>query len=126
MQQILLVDDSAVARSIMKRSLDICGIQAATLREAGNGREALSILKNEKIDLVITDLNMPELNGEELLKRMKSSPKMFEIPVIIITSLKNDANERELIREHALAVLSKPISLPDMHKVLSEELNLVE
>ncbi len=126
MQQILLVDDSAVARSIMKRSLDICGIQAATLREAGNGKEALTILKNEKIDLVITDLNMPELNGEQLLKRMKSSPKTFEIPVIIITSLKNDANERELIREHAVAVLSKPISLPDMHKVLSEELKLVE
>ena len=125
MDQILLVDDSAMARSIIKRSLEICGLQDVKKFEANDGREALEILKKENIDLVITDLNMPNLNGEELLKRIKSSPKLFDIPVIIITSLNNPANEKRLIQEHAAAVFSKPVSLPVIHKVLHEDLNII-
>jgi two-component system chemotaxis response regulator CheY len=125
MKQILVVDDSSTARSIIKRSLEMCGVEDINIREANNGIEALSILKTEAIDIVFTDLNMPELNGEQLLKRIKSSPKLFDIPVIIITSLNNPANEQRLLDEHATAVLSKPLALPAMHKVLSENLQLV-
>lgn len=125
MGHILVVDDSSMARSIIKRSLEICGLDSYEIKEANNGVEALAILKTETIDLVFTDLNMPELDGEQLLKRIKSSPKLFDIPVIVITSLNNPANEKKLLQEHATAVLSKPITLPAMHKVLSEDLQLI-
>jgi len=103
----------------------MCGVEDMRIMEAKNGVEALSILKTDSIDLVFTDLNMPVLDGEQLLKRMKSSPKLFDIPVVVITSLNNPANEKRLISEHATAVLSKPLALPSMHKVLSEDLQLI-
>lgn len=125
MHHILLVDDSAIARTVIKRSLDICGFHEANKLEAENGRKALDILKKQRVDLVITDLNMPVMDGEGLIKRMKSSPRFFDIPVIVITSLNNPANEQKLLRENANAVLSKPLSLPAMHKALSDCFKLI-
>ncbi|MCD4693730.1 MAG: response regulator, partial [Calditrichales bacterium] len=80
--RVLIVDDSKTARSIIRRSLEICGLQDAEIGEASNGREALQTLKTTEYDLVFTDLNMPEMDGEQLLKRMKSSPKLLDVPVI--------------------------------------------
>ncbi len=125
MARILIVDDSSTARALIKRSLDICGVQDADFVEAGNGKEALSVLKEQTIDFVFTDLNMPEMDGTALLKRIKGSPKLNHLPVVIITSLKNQASEQSLIREHAAAVLAKPLKLPEVHKVLKDSLNLI-
>ncbi len=124
-EKVLVVDDSAIARSIIRRSLEICGLQDVEFREAGNGHKALDLLKEEKVDLVFTDLNMPQMSGEELLKRIKSSPKLFDIPVIVISSLGNPAKERRLIQEYAAAVFQKPISLPEIRDFLSESLKVI-
>ncbi len=124
-KRILIVDDSAIARSIIKRSLEICGFDETEALEAGNGNEAMETLKNEQVDIVFTDLNMPDMNGEQLLKRIKSSPKLFEIPVVIITSMKNPAKEKKLISEHAAAVLSKPLALPLLRQVLEDNLHVI-
>jgi len=123
--QILIVDDSAMARTIIKRSVEICGVENAVFYEAGDGKEAMEVVKNQKIDLVFTDINMPNMNGEQLLIRLKSSPKWFEIPVVVITSLNNPANEKKLITEHATAVISKPVTIPAIHEVLSEILKIL-
>ncbi|NOX88653.1 MAG: response regulator [Calditrichaeota bacterium] len=125
MARILIVDDSATARALIRRSLDICGLKDVSFLEAGNGKEALKILKDEKVDFVFTDINMPEMDGEALLKRIKSSPKLFHLPVVVITSLKNSIAEQNLIREHAAAVLAKPLELPEVHKILRDSLNLI-
>jgi CheY-like chemotaxis protein len=114
-----------MARQIIKRSLEICGLPDVKMFEASNGIEALEILKTEKIDLVFTDLNMPEMDGEKLLIRIKSSPSLNEIPVVIVSSKSNPANEKKLITEHAVAVLAKPLSLPSMHELLSEKLSII-
>jgi two-component system chemotaxis response regulator CheY len=124
-KRILIVDDSAIARSIIKRSLEICGFDETEVLEAGDGNEALATLKNEDVDIVFTDLNMPDMSGEQLLKRIKSSPKLFEIPVIIITSMKNPAKEKKLISEHAAAVLAKPLKLPLLRQILEEKLQVL-
>lgn len=110
MKTIVIVDDSSTARMFVRRCLEIAGCQDATFLEAGNGKEALSILKTNQADFVVSDLNMPILDGEMLLKWMKASPKLNETPVVIITSAGNPAKELELMSLGAFAVLSKPVS----------------
>ena len=80
---VLIVDDSAFARSLIIRSLSICGLVDTVFQEAANGEEALTVLKSNNIDLVFTDLNMPEMDGEELLMRIKSDPSYFDVPVVV-------------------------------------------
>jgi len=121
--RVLIVDDSAVARKMIKRSLEIVGLQDSDFTEAGNGVEALEFLKASEFDLVCTDLNMPEMNGTQLLKRIKSSPKLTDTPVIIISSLANASREQQLLSEHALKVFKKPLSLTEFSDFFSNFLN---
>ena len=121
--RVMIVDDSRAARNMIRRSLEICGLDPAFIDEAGNGKEALDKLKTSNYNLVFTDLNMPEMGGEELLKRIKSSPKLNDIPVVIISSLANPNKENKLIKEHAAKILSKPLSLPDLEELLEKYLS---
>ncbi|RLD16401.1 response regulator [candidate division KSB1 bacterium] len=125
MQRILIVDDSSTARSLIKKSLGICGLGNVHFEEADNGKHALEILRSEPVDLVLTDVNMPTMDGLNLLKRIKSSPKLCDIPVVVITSLKNNTSEQLLISEQAVAVLGKPIAIPEMYRLLKEQLHLI-
>ncbi len=125
MYRVLIVDDSSTARALIKKSLDVCGLVAAQYLEARNGKEALDILKKETVDLVLTDVNMPEMDGFNLLRRIKSSPKLFDVPVVVITSLKNRTAEQILKKEQASAVLGKPLSIPEVHRMLKNQLHLI-
>lgn len=120
MFKILIVDDSTTARKLIKKSIEICGVSDVEFLEAGDGHQALEILHQQKADLVFTDLNMPEMDGTSLLKRIKASPKLHHLPVVVISSLKNQAAEEMLIAEHAFAVLEKPLKLPEVHQVLQK------
>ena len=120
----LIVDESAVARKMIKRSLEIVGLQDSDFSEAENSVEALEILKDSEFDLVCTDLNMPEMDGTQLLKRIKNSPKLTDTPVIIISSLTNATREQQLLADHALKVFKKPLSLTEFSGFFRDYLNL--
>ncbi len=124
MNRILIVDDSSMARTLIRRSLEVCGFDELNVLEASNGVNAMEVLRNNPIDMVFTDLNMPEMDGEGLLKRIKSSPRLNHIPVVVISSKKSSATERKLIAEHAVAVLGKPIVLPELNDVLEQSLSI--
>jgi len=124
MNQVLIVDDSTMARALVKRSLEVCGYDNLEISEAFNGVNALEKLREKSFDIVFSDLNMPEMGGEALLKRIKSSPRLNHIPVVIISSKTNAATERKLISDHADAVLAKPLNLPDLNSVLEKSLSL--
>lgn len=81
---ILVVDDSAAMRSLLVATLETLG--QVRIVQAANGFEALRILPREKIDLVLTDINMPDINGLELLSFIRSNPLYRELPVIIIST----------------------------------------
>ena len=117
-KRVLIVDDSSTARSIIRRTLEISGFEELEIGEASNGDEALQVLKENKYDLVFTDLNMPNMDGEQLLKRIKSSPKLNDIPVVVISSMTNESKENKLLSEHAAKIFPKPISLPDIQDFL--------
>jgi two-component system chemotaxis response regulator CheY len=112
MRKILIVDDSTTARMFIRRCLEIAGCQGADFHEAGNGSEALNLLREMRVDFILADLNMPVLDGRSMLKRIKSSPKTCDIPVVVISSASNPASDVELVAEGAFAVLSKPITPP--------------
>jgi two-component system chemotaxis response regulator CheY len=109
-QTIVLADDSATARMIIRRCLEIGGLSNIRYYEARDGVEALDYVKNQKVDLVVTDLNMPNMDGQLLLKHIKASPRLTELPVLVISSACNEALETELLADGALAVLNKPVT----------------
>lgn len=115
----LIVDDSGTARMIIKQCIEIAGFWNRSFIEARNGKEAWQILQHTSVDMIVTDLNMPELDGRMLLERIKTTPALSSIPVIVVTSAGNPAREAELIGLGATAVIGKPVSPASMYKTLA-------
>ncbi len=109
-ERILIVDDSVTARMMIRRCLEISGCEQANFLEASNGVEALEMLKGNTVDLILTDLNMPEMNGKSLIRRLKSSPRLTMIPVIVVSSITNDTEEADLLSKGVSAIIRKPMS----------------
>ncbi|MBN2802639.1 MAG: response regulator [Deltaproteobacteria bacterium] len=109
MKKVLIADDSGMARTFIKRTLEMVMTEEAVYIEAVNGRDALEKMKDDPPDLLVTDLNMPELDGAQLLKRIIASPKLHGTPSIVITSLDNEAKHKELKGYGVTAILGKPV-----------------
>ncbi len=116
----LIVDDSITARMIIKQCIEIAGFRDWAFIEARNGEEAWQILQHVRVDMIITDLNMPVLDGRMLLERIKTTPAASSTPVIVVTSTTNPAQEAELIGLGASAVMGKPVSPAEVYKTLSD------
>jgi len=110
MKPILIVDDSLFARMMIRRCLSVTSLSGRDIIEAANGQEALDILDRTDISLVVADLNMPVLDGWSLLRRIRTSPRLRHVPVIVVSSLINDESRADLYRIGASSVLGKPLS----------------
>jgi len=117
-KSILVVDDSETARMFIRRCLEVIGFNEAEFHEAGDGQAALSILENTPTDLVVTDLTMPIMGGEELLSSIKSNSNLKNSLVLVVTSAGNKARENALLENGALAVISKPFAPAALYTVL--------
>ncbi|RLB11622.1 MAG: response regulator [Deltaproteobacteria bacterium] len=84
--KLLIVDDSATMRKIIMRGIRQSGFKVDEFFEAGNGKEALEVIESNNVDIVLTDVNMPEMNGLELLEKLRSSSNTQDLPVIMITT----------------------------------------
>ena len=118
MRRIAVVDDSETARMFVQRCLEAIGFSEAEFIEATNGQEALDKTKENPVDLIVTDLTMPVMDGETLLRQVKSDPALKEIPVLVITSAGNKAREQEMIGLGALAVIAKPFAPAELYQIL--------
>ena len=108
MNKVIIADDSDTARMFVRRCFEIAGLAEATIFEARDGNHALELLKDEVIDLVITDLNMPGLDGRSLIRRMRDDARWTRIPVIVVSSAANAELQTELKALGAQAVIKKP------------------
>jgi two-component system chemotaxis response regulator CheY len=124
--KIIIADDSRTARFLIRQYLEMAGFFQADFIEVESGREALDHLKENAVDLVITDYKMPEMDGLDLLRRVKASPKLHDLPVLVITSFANQAKIDELLENGAFAVLQKPLSLSKLHETVKTFLNREE
>lgn len=123
MKRIIIADDSATARMFIKRCLQIVGLGDAEFVEAEDGKQALEAAKEQPADLLLTDLNMPVMDGQTLVKWVKASPKLCDMPIIVITSAGNPAKEAQLLELGAYRVLNKPVSPPMMMDALQDFLD---
>lgn len=83
---LLLVDDSSATLHIISKIIGISGVPIAQVYTAKNGVEALAVAAQHALDLIITDLNMPEMNGLELIEHLKQSPELAKIPIIVVST----------------------------------------
>lgn len=115
---ILVVDDSDVIRSMIMRTLSLAEIPIGTVFEASNGREALDVLDESWVDLVLADINMPVMNGEEMLKTMQSRPEMADTPVIVVST--EGATERvdQMLAGGVSAWVRKPFTPEQIRDVI--------
>ncbi len=85
-KKILIVDDSSTMRKIVARSLRQAGFEDCEISEAGDGQEALNALAGTKFDLILSDINMPNMDGVEFLQQKAGNPAIKDIPVVMITT----------------------------------------
>lgn len=109
-QHILIVDDSATSRMIIKRCFQMAGFQDSEYSEAEDGLKAMSVLQKESIDLIVTDLNMPKMDGNTFIKKLQVIDKTKNLPVMVISSMGNEKMDTELKGEGVLGIIKKPIS----------------
>lgn len=106
MKRILVVDDSATMRKMVMATLR--NIPDVTFGEAGNGLEAIEQMKNAPFDLMILDLNMPDMHGLDVLRFVLSHPDYHRTPIIILTTKGDDQSRYEAFKAGASCYLTKP------------------
>ena len=119
-KKIWWVEDSQFQRTICVSQLKQAGFQ--NIEVAGDGNEAYSKLEEDKFDLILCDWEMPELNGIQLLKKIKKIPTLQNIPFIMLTSMKDEKYCQEAIDEGALDFIVKPAN-PDLFKEKLEKID---
>ncbi|WP_457553536.1 response regulator [Desulfobacula sp.] len=107
---ILIVDDSLPMRSVIKRTLKAAGYGNSDFHEAANGKEALELMKNGWIDIVMTDYNMPVMNGLELIRALKKDDILKDIPVVVISTEGNKAKIKTFMESGAAGYVTKPFT----------------
>jgi two-component system chemotaxis response regulator CheY len=106
----LIVDDSSVMRKIVERSLRQAGLESLVVVEAGSGIEALQILKSEEVDLILSDINMPSMDGLEFVRQLHSQQLAPEVPVVMITTESSEEHVRQAIEAGAKGYIRKPFT----------------
>jgi two-component system chemotaxis response regulator CheY len=118
--KVLIVDDSPSMRKIIRRVITLSGFEATTCLEAGDGLEALTVLDSSAVDLVLTDINMPNMNGEELVARLAADPRRSTIPVLVISTDRSEERIRKLIMLGACGYITKPFVPETLGAALSQ------
>ncbi len=121
---ILIVDDSILMRTALKRTIDMVGIDSASISEASNGIEALEVLDSKPIDLILTDLNMPEMNGVELVHCLKEKSEYANIPVIVITTESGTTRIEDLQAKGIQDYLHKPFTPEEFREIITKSLGI--
>jgi two-component system, chemotaxis family, chemotaxis protein CheY len=118
----LVVEDSAIMRGIIVSSLS--NLQQVRSVEVANGFEALRILPQEKFDIILTDINMPDINGLELLSFLKNHPHYRTIPVVIISTEKSESDRKRGFELGADDYLTKPFEPGELENIIRRLLNI--
>ena len=113
--RILIVDDSPVMRKLVQRVVEMSGFSPDDCFCAGNGLEALEVLGSRVIDLILTDINMPRMDGEELMRALKVDENLREIPVLILSTDATSRRMREMFALGAQGYLTKPFTPEALH-----------
>ena len=110
----LIVDDSSVMRKIIDRTLRQAGLELETVYEASTGSEALELLQNRQVHLILSDINMPSMDGLEFLNQLRSRNLATNTPIVMITTESSAEHVKKAILAGARGYIRKPFTVEQM------------
>ncbi len=116
---VLVVDDSAVMRTMVIKTLRLSGVPVGDVYQAANGEEGLDRLRDHWVDLVLLDLNMPQMNGEELLAEVRSNPDTASVAVIVVSTEGSEARIKR-VKELGAEFVHKPFRPEELRAVIRD------
>ena len=116
---VLIVDDSSVMRAMILKTIRMGDLPLGTVYQAANGKEGLDILRQHWIDLVIVDINMPVMNGEEMIEHMRANPEFAETPIVVI-STEGSETRIERLRHKGARFIHKPFTPETIRDTIQE------
>lgn len=119
--RVLVTDDSRMARKHISKTLNTMGIEEIQFAE--NGREAIELLAQSEFDLIVTDYNMPEMDGRELTETVRQDPELAHIPILMVSSNSEDSQLSNIAQEGVDAICGKPFEPSVVRKLLAQILN---
>lgn len=121
---VLIVDDSILMRAALKKNIENCDVGLDQIFEAENGQQALDFLSSNTVDLILTDINMPVMDGIEFTHRLKASNEYCSIPIIVITTEPSTVHIDNLKAEGIDDYLRKPFTPEEFRTVISRNMGL--
>lgn len=121
---VLIVDDSAILRSAIRKVLRLAGVEDDRIHEAGNGRDALELLETVWIDLVLLDMNMPVMDGERFATELRKNPDLSDVAVVVVSTESNRERLQRMRDLGVVEVLRKPFEPEDLHRLIPRVLGI--
>ncbi len=115
--QVLVVDDSGVMRAIVIKSLKVAGLDMGQVHQAGNGQEGLDILEANDVDIAFIDINMPVMDGMEMIERVRQDDRWQNLPIVVI-STEGSETRIECIEHHGAKFIHKPFDPETVREAL--------
>lgn len=121
MKSILIVEDSNTTRALIKAVIEEMG--DFSIIEASSGFEALKLLPTNEFSLIITDINMPDINGLELISFIKNNPRYSHIPLVIVSTERSEEDQKRGIALGAKAYITKPFKAHELQETIKKVMN---
>lgn len=122
-KSLMIVDDSATMRKIIMRTMRMSGLEFNQTEEAGNGKEALEKLNNGPVDIILCDINMPEMNGMELVKKVRELSSCANTKIIMVSTESSQELIDNVIADGANGYITKPFTPEKFQEKLSPFMN---
>lgn len=106
---VLVVDDSAMMRAIIIKTLRLSKLPIGNIFEAANGEEGLRVLDDKAVDLLLVDINMPVMNGYEMIDRVRQNPKTAKLPIVVV-STESSETRIEMVQRKGAGFIHKPFN----------------
>lgn len=119
-KKVMIVEDNDLNLKLFRDLLDAHGYETI---ETKDGNEALTLARNAKPDLILMDIQLPEISGLDVTKRLKADDEVAHIPVIAVTAFAMKDDEQMILNAGCEAYMSKPISIPEFIRIIKEFLN---
>ena len=121
-RSILIVEDSTTTRALIKAIIEEMGDFQTV--EASSGFEALKLLPTQEFDLVITDINMPDINGLELINFMKKNSKYMNVPLVIVSTERSEEDRKRGMALGAKAYITKPFKAYELQEIIKQVIDI--
>ena len=122
-RSLMIVDDSATMRKIIMRTIRMSGLEFERTEEAGSGVEALQKLQAGPVDVILCDINMPEMNGPELVKQARQLPTCNETRIVMVSTESSEDLINQLLSDGADGYITKPFTPEKFQEKLTPLLN---